>query len=233
MAKAHDPGATTSVLGYVWLIGFFGLLGWATTQGLAAGRLAQIEIEKKQKTVEAEKLQGAMRHAFTLAGEGKFDEALALLHDISKEYPKLPAVWVNIAAAERERGQLSKSIEALDKALELTKTDDWEAVALKAAVLMDMKKTEEALALAETIPAHKGGMPVWLRADPSWSKLEATPRVIALRAKHGVTADGRGETGVRAEAEIQRQRAAFSEEELKKGEELRKAQQEQVKKVTP
>lgn len=209
--------ATNSIAGWIWLGGMLGVIGYAASQGLAAGREAQHDIEKKAEEARVKALNDKMREAIMVAREGDFDAAIIRLKQLDEEYPNRAAVLMNLAIAYRAGGNLEGAMDMIDRAIQVA-PEDWDLVAEKATILLEAKKVDDALTVAEKIPGRLGRMPERLRADPLWFELEQSDRYEALRKKHGL---GKlvGETGINSAEEIQRQIKSYPDDLQKKFEE--------------
>ncbi|MEQ9500854.1 MAG: tetratricopeptide repeat protein [Deltaproteobacteria bacterium] len=209
--------ATNSIVGWIWLGGVLGVIGYAASLGLASGQKAQVEIEKKKHEAEIRQLNEKMRQTIMTARDGNLDAAIKRFKELDEEYPNQPALLMNLSIAHRASGDLESSMDALDRALKIA-PEDWDLVAEKATVLLEVKKPDDAIAVAEKIPVRLGRMPERLRADPLWADLPASDRYNALRKKHGV---GKvlGETGINTAETIRNQIKSYPADIQKKLEE--------------
>lgn len=209
--------ATNSIAGWIWLGGVLGLIGYAASQGLASGQKAQAEIEKKKNEARIHQLNQKMRETIMTAREGRLGDAIKEFQALDEEYPEQPALLMNLAIAHRASGDLESAMDTLDRALKIA-PKDWDLVAEKATVLLEVKRPDDAIALAETIPVRLGRMPERLRADPLWADLPSSERYDALRKKHGV---GKvlGDTGINPKEAIRQQIKSYPADIQKKLEE--------------
>lgn len=216
---------------YVWAGSFFALsiggISYGAYNGVQAGLAAAGQEYARAETAAAkapamadkattperapatagetdrEALRKALATAIFLGRQGEFAAAVAALETLGQKYPDQPAVWYNLGVARSGLDDFEGANQAFNKAIEL-KPDDYDAVAGLADVALHRNDLDAALELAETIPVGQGRLRVRLKNGLMWVRHVDDPRVVALRAKHGLP--GRENTSERVQKELQERR---------------------------
>lgn len=187
------------IMAGAWLIATFGGIVYG---GLMAGEAAQVKAESQAQGEVTERMQQAV-----FAGRaGRFADAAKMLRALQAEYPQSTSVALNLGIAYRGLRMYDEALVEFERVVK-AKPEDWDAVAEVATLRLLKGEPDAAIALVQKIPAGEGQLDMRLKADPAWVDLPASPELLELRKKHGVT--DRGDSSVRRLQEMERRRREF------------------------
>ena len=221
---------------YLWAGSFLavsvGLITYGAVQGVKAsqhalskgedrhagpprGEISGTHAEQESGNVpvqQREGLRAQMQAAIRLGQAGQLDQAVHALEDLAKKHPRQEALWLNLGIARGGVGDLDGAEKAFETVLAL-EPNDYDAVAELANIALEKGNLDEAIELAQRVPAGEGRMYERFKSDVRWRRHEGDSRVVALRARHGLSAPPNTSERVQRDLERLRREAAAHHEQ--------------------
>lgn len=180
MTERHGPRRDHEhpLAGIVFLLVVAGLVFLGARAGIQSSKHAKLKAE--------------MREAVEAGARGEYDQAESSLRSIAHDHPDDVDALFNLGIAELALEHEDDAYATFERVLTLS-PKDYDALAEQAVIHKHKGNRDKALAMLESIPAGEGHVRERLVHEAAWDDLAGTPRMNALREKHGLPAEELGE----------------------------------------